>query len=86
MDLTDLPAIIKKDNKFVNKKFRLAVVIDNLSKFTYAEINDSKSAKDFFPVLMRFLNIKGKPKILLTNNGTEFVNGLFTDYLQFNNI
>ena len=35
---------------------------------------------------MRFINIKGKPKILLTDNGTEFANGLFTDYLKFNNI
>ena len=84
MDLTDLPDIIKTDIKFVNKKFKLAVVIDNLSKFTYAEIIDSKSAKDVLPVLIRFINIKGKPKILLTDNGTEFVNGLFTDYLKFN--
>ena len=34
---------------------------------------------------MRFINIKGKPKIL-TDNGTEFVNGLFENYLENNNI
>ena len=31
---------------------------------------------------MRYVNIKGLPKILLTDNGTEFVNSLFKDYLN----
>lgn len=77
MDLSDLPDSIKKDKKIMNKKLKLAVIIDNLSKFTYAELIDSKSAKDILPVLMGYINIKGKPKILLTDNVTEFVNGLF---------
>ena len=35
---------------------------------------------------MRYINIKGKPKIILTDNGTEFVNGLFSDYLKINGV
>ena len=40
MDLSDLPDIIKKNNKDLYNKCKLAVVIDNLQKFTYAEIID----------------------------------------------
>ena len=31
---------------------------------------------------MRYINLKGKPDILLTDNGTEFCNHIFSDYLD----
>lgn len=53
--------IDKKDNKI-----KLAYIVDNLSKFAYAEITPNKNIKDVLPVLMRYINLKGKPDILLT--------------------
>ena len=86
MDLTDMPEVIKNGKDInLDKKSKIAVVVDNLTKFAY-ELITSKMAKDVLPVLMRYINIKGCPKILLTDNGTEFVNGLFKDYLNSNNI
>lgn len=74
MDLTDLPDLIKNGKDInVDKKSKIAEVIDNLSKFVYTEIIPSKLAKDVLPVLMRYVNIKEEQKILLTYNGTEFV-------------
>ena len=86
MDLSDLPDIIKNNIKDKNQKYKIAVVIDNLLKYTYTEIINSKSAKDVLLVLMRYINIKGKPKIILTDNGKEFINGIFDEYLKINNI
>ena len=31
---------------------------------------------------MRYINLKGKPDILLTDNGREFYNHIFSDYLN----
>ena len=49
MDLTDLPYVIKngKDTD-VDKKSKIAIVVDNLSKFAYAEIISSKMGKMFY--------------------------------------
>ena len=69
MDLTDIPKDISNED---NKNFKLACIIDNLSKYAYAEIIQSKEAKEVLPVLMRYVNIKGLPKILITDNGKEF--------------
>jgi len=85
MDLTDIPKEILlnlKDNKF----YKIACIVDNLSKFAYAELISSKQSKEFLPVLMRYVNVKGKPKILLTDNGKEFINNMFKEYLEINNI
>ena len=77
MDLTDLPIELINNNNKKDKK--LEYIIDNLSKFAYAEILSSKKALDVLPVLMRYINMRGKPKILMTDNGKEFVNKLFNE-------
>ena len=41
-----------------------------------------KKVINVLPVLMRFINLKGKPDILMTDNGTEFFNHIFSDYLD----
>jgi len=56
MDLTDIPKGILlnlKDNKF----YKIACIVDNLSKFAYAELISSKQSKEVLPVLMRYVNI-----------------------------
>lgn len=84
MDITDLPSEFNIDNIF-NKEHinsKLACIVDNLSKFAYAEIIPNKKALNILPVLMRYINLKGKPDFLLTDNGTEFCNHIFSDYLD----
>ena len=84
MDITDLPSEFNIDNIYINDHInsKLACIVDNLSKFAYAEIIPNKKAINVLPVLMRYINLKGKPDILLTDNGTEFCNHIFSDYLD----
>lgn len=84
MDLTDLSIELINNNNKKDKK--LEYIIDNLSKFAYAKILSSEKALDALPVLMRYINIRGNPKILITDNGKEFVNKLFNDFLENNDI
>ena len=78
MDITDLPSDFNKEQ--INSK--LACIVDNLSKFAYAEIIPNKKAINVLHVLMRYINLKGKPDILLTDNDSEFCNHIFSDYLD----
>jgi len=84
MDITDLPSEFNIDNIFINEHInsKLACIVDNLSKFAYAEIIPKKKAINVLSVLMRYINLKGKPDILLTDNGIEFCNHIFSDYLD----
>ena len=61
MDLTDLPKEFSSnidDNEiervFINPK--LAVIVDNLSKFAFVEIISNKSIIYVLPVLMKYIN------------------------------
>ena len=83
MDLTDIPKDILNDDKY---NYKLACIFDNLSIYAYVEIIQSKEAKEILPVLMRISNLKGLAKILITNNGKEFDNRLFKEYLESNKI
>ncbi len=89
MDLTDIPKEYTnncKDLEKENSNFKLAVIVDNLSKYAFIEIISNKAAINVLPVLMKYINTIGIPKILLTDNGTEFVNNIFSDYCKNNNI
>ena len=79
MDLTDIPKEILeniKDNRFT----KIECIVDNLTKYAYAELISSKQAKEVLPVLMRYVNMKGCPNILLTDNGKEFINPLSSSW------
>ena len=43
-------------------------------------IIENKSAKKVLSVLIKYINVIGKPYIILTDNRTEFVNELFGNY------
>ena len=83
MDLSDIPEDLKLNNNQLNK---IAIIIDNLSKYAFVELIPTKSASDVLEVFMKYVNIRGKPKILLTDNGKEFINNSFKRYLEINNI
>ena len=66
MDITALPSEFNIDNIYNNyhNNSKLACIVDNLSKYAYAEIIPNKKAINILPVLVRYINIKGKPDIL----------------------
>ena len=47
---------------------------------------ENQQDKEVLPVLMRYVNMKGRSNILLTDNGKEFINNMFKEYLENNNI
>jgi len=69
MDLTDIPETLLINNKELNNH-KLAVIVENLSKYTFACIIGYKSAKKVLPVLIKYINVIGKPSIILTDNLT----------------
>ena len=85
MDLTDIPESLLLNNIEL-KNHKLAVIVENLSKYAFVCIIENKAAKNVLPVLIKYINVIGKPSIILTDNGTEFVNELFDNYLSINNI
>lgn len=85
MDLRYFPKEILENLK--NNRFsKIACIIDNLFKFAYREFISSKQAKEVLLVLMRYVNLKGCSNILLVDNGKEFINNMFNEYLENNNI
>ena len=85
MDLSDIPESLLLNNIEL-KNHKLAVIVENLSKYAFVCIIENKAAKNVLPVLIKYINVIGKPSIILTDNGTEFVNELFDNYLSINNI
>ncbi len=69
MDLTDIQKTLLINNKELNNH-KLAVIVENLSKYTFACIIGYKSAKKVLPVLIKYINVIGKPSIILTDNRT----------------
>ncbi len=69
MNLTDIQKTLLINNKELNNH-KLAVIVENLSKYTFACIIGYKSAKKVLPVLIKYINVIGKPSIILTDNRT----------------
>ena len=84
IDITDLPSEFNIYNIYINdhNNRKLACIVGNLSKFVYNEIIPNKKAINVLSGLIRYINLKGKPDILLTDNVTEFSNHIFFDYLD----
>ena len=84
LDILDLKDYGPENNR--NYRYVLAV-IDNFSKFGWTTPLTNKNAltiKDFLESKMT--NSKRKLNLIETNDGSEFVNRIFTDLLNKNNI
>ena len=71
-----------------NKGYRYILVgIDNFSKFGWAGPLKSKSAQTITDEVSNFINkSKRKPSLIETDDGKEFVNKTFNDFLKLNDI
>ena len=71
-----------------NKGFRyILVVIDNFSKFGWTIPLKNKYAQSITDAFSQIVNSsKRKPNLLETDDGSEYVNKIFNEYLNNNNI
>ena len=61
----------------------LFVIIDEHSRYPVVEIVNSVSANTVIPVLDKVLSIFGIPKIVKTDNGSQFNSAQFASYAKF---
>ena len=52
----------------------LLVITEYLTKYPYVKTVKNKSAKEIAPLLWEYITLFGPPKVILSDNGTEFVN------------
>ena len=70
-----------------NRGYRyVLVVIDNFSKYGFTMLlnKNAQTIKDSFENIL--INSKRKPNLIKTDDGSEFVNKVFTNLLNNNNI
>ena len=82
LDLTDLPVNIDIKDQF---KY-LFNIIDHFSKLCKSYLLKNKEAFGILQYVKNFISIYGVPKSIGTDNGREFKNKLFSDYMEKNNI
>ena len=82
LDLTDLPFNIDLQDKF---KYLLNI-IDHFSKLCKSYLLKNKEAFGILQCVKNFISIYGLPRSIGTDNGREFKNKLFTDYMEENKI
>jgi transposase InsO family protein len=70
----------KKGNQY------LLVMVDFLTKFTVAEALPDQSADTVCHAVMRMTATMGNPKVLLTDQGSQFTGELFTALCQLKNV
>ncbi|CAF1091364.1 unnamed protein product [Brachionus calyciflorus] len=61
----------------------IMVITEYLSKFTYAEPIKSKSSEEIVQILWRYISLFGPPKIVLSDQGTEFNNKLVDGLIKW---
>jgi hypothetical protein len=79
-------SVLMHTSDFTNSKYKyLLNIIDLFSKYAYVMPLKSKSAND---IIEGFSSVfaRAKPEKLWTDQGTEFVNNKFKDFLKQNNI
>eukprot|EP01130_Rhizamoeba_saxonica_P005834 TRINITY_DN230_c2_g2_i2.p1 TRINITY_DN230_c2_g2~~TRINITY_DN230_c2_g2_i2.p1 ORF type:complete len:205 (-),score=-6.07 TRINITY_DN230_c2_g2_i2:8-622(-) len=73
---------IRKDQDFGNF-VPILVVIDELSKYIFARVLKSKSASDVLKAIKSiYRTMRNRPKIVQSDNGTEFKNKTLTAYFK----
>ena len=82
IDLMD----ITKYSKFNDSYKFLFVAIDNLSKFAFIEPIKDKKPLSIIRAFKNILKSGRKPKFLISDSGTEFVNRSFQSLLDMHNI
>lgn len=60
----------------------IVVITEYLSKIVFVEAIKSKEANEIVRVLWRYISISGPPKIVLSDQGREFVNNLVDTLLK----
>lgn len=60
----------------------LFVIIEYLTKYPYVKPIKSKTAKEISWLLWEYITIFGTPKVILSDNGTEFVNSVVDSMLR----
>ena len=61
-------------------------IIDHFSKFCNSYLLNTKEKFEIFTHIRNFIELYGKPKYLVTDNGSEFKNHLLKDYCDKNGI
>ena len=83
-DLLDMIDYRTKNN---NGYRYILVVIDNFSKFGWVTSLRNKSSQTIVDEFSKIIiNSKRKPNLLETDDGKEFVNKIFNEFLKLNNI
>ena len=82
LDLTDLPLYIDIQDEC---KYLLNI-IDHFSKLCKSYLLKNKEAFGILQCLKNFISIYGAPRSIGTDNGREFKNKLFNDYMEENKI
>ena len=60
----------------------LLVITEYLTKYPYVKAVKNKSAKEIAPLLWEYITLFGPPKVILSDNGTEFVNSVVDSMLR----
>ena len=61
-------------------------IIDHFSKFYNSYLLNTNEKFEIFTYIRNFIELYGKPKYLVTNNVSEFINLLLKDYCEKNGI
>ena len=84
LDLLDMNDYNPKNN---NGYRYIVVIIDNFSKFGWKTPLQNKYAQTITDEFSLIINkSKRKPNLIETDDGKEFVNKIFNDFLKLNNI
>lgn len=60
----------------------LLVITEYMTKYPYVKAIKNKSAKEIAPLLWEYITLFGPPKVILSDNGTEFVNSVVDSMLR----
>jgi len=77
--------LLAKDLQNESGKY-LITIEDHFSKFLWAQTSKNKDSKSVLFAIKKFFTLCGKPKILHSDNGKEFVNNEVATYLKGINV
>lgn len=82
-DLTWLKRVSVDSTESIEKDSQVVFTcLDQFSKYAWARILPNKTAKTVIAAMRKVIEEAGAPKVLRTDNGSEFISGEFQDLLK----